>query len=60
MLSEWTVDEYREYSIDYARRHPIRELGQIVGYAYPNGSICEEIPPENEEEDPWQLWKLTV
>lgn len=30
---------YREYCEEYAERHPIYELGLLIGYSYPNGSI---------------------
>lgn len=38
-LYEYDPDDYREYCEDYAMRHPIYELGKIVGYTYPNGSV---------------------
>jgi len=42
--------DYGEYCDEYAASHPVRELGMIVGYRYPNGSI-RYVDDYDEEED---------
>lgn len=43
-IYEYDQDEYKDYCEEYANRHPIKELGQIVGYTYPNGTVrlCDD------------------
>ena len=49
---EIDADDYKDYCDEYAKRHPIRELGQIIGYIYPNGYIKDT---EDYEDEDWEI-----